>query len=65
MAPDTLSQASVIVTSTAADISTRYGDYFWAATDPASPNAFWGAGEFRQVSMFQAWSTQVAEVTFN
>jgi hypothetical protein len=63
MAPDTLSQAAVLVTSTAADISTRYGDYFWAATDPSTPNAFWVSGEFRQTSMFQAWSTQVAEVT--
>ena len=65
MAHNTLSMASVIVSSTAADISTRYGDYFWAATDPATPNAFWVSGEFRQTSMFQAWSTQVAEVTFN
>lgn len=63
MAPNTLSQAAVIVASTAADISTRYGDYFWAATDPATPLAFWVAGEFRQTSQFQAWSTQVAEVT--
>jgi len=63
MGSNTVSQAVVLVTSTAADLSTRYGDYFWAATDPATPNAFWVSGEFRQVSMFQAWSTQVAEVT--
>ena len=65
MAPDTLSAAAVIVSSVAADISTRYGDYFWAATDPSTPNAFWVSGEFRQVSLFQGWSTQVAQVTFN
>jgi len=65
MAPDTVSSAAVLVSSTAADLSTRYGDYFWAATDPATPNAFWVAGEFRQVSLFQGWSTQVGEITFN
>jgi hypothetical protein len=65
MAADTVSSAAVLVTSVAADLSTRYGDYFWAATDPSTPNAFWVSGEFRQVSLFQGWSTQVGEVTFN
>jgi hypothetical protein len=65
MAPDTLSQASVLIASTAVDLSTRWGDYFWAATDPATPNTFWVSGEFRTVSLFQGWSTQVGEISFN
>jgi hypothetical protein len=65
MAPNTLSQASVLIASTAADLSTRWGDYFWAATDPATPNTFWVSGEYRTVSLFQGWSTQVGEISFN
>jgi hypothetical protein len=65
MAPNTLSQAALIVASTAVDLSTRWGDYFWAATDPATPNTFWVSGEYRTVSLFQGWSTQVGEISFN
>jgi hypothetical protein len=65
MAPNTLSQATVLVASTAVDLSTRWGDYFWAATDPATPNTFWVSGEFRTTSLFQGWSTQVGEISFN
>jgi hypothetical protein len=64
MAPNTVSQASVLIAGTASDLSGRWGDYFWAATDPATPNTFWVSGEFRTVSLFQGWSTQVGEVTF-
>ena len=65
MAPNTVSQAAVIVAGTAADLSGRWGDYFWAATDPATPNTFWVSGEYRTVSLFQGWSTQVGEISFN
>src|SRR2546425_1300192 len=41
------------------------GDYFWAATDPSTPNTFWVSGEFRTISLLQGWSTQVGEISFN
>ena len=49
MAPNTVSQAAVIVAGTAADLTGRWGDYSWAATDPATPNTFWVSGEYRTV----------------
>jgi hypothetical protein len=64
MPSETVSRASVLVAGTAADLSTRYGDYFWAATDPSTPSTFWVSGEFRTVSLFQGWSTQIAEISF-
>ena len=51
MASMTLGQASVLISGTAADLTGRWGDYFWAATDPATPNTFWVSGEFRTVSL--------------
>jgi len=65
MPSETLSKAVVLVAGTAADLSGRWGDYFWAATDPATPNTFWVSGEYRTVSLFQGWSTQIGEISFN
>ncbi len=48
---------------TAPDKSTRYGDYFGAATDPSAASTFWVAGEYRVDSTFQNWSTAIGEVT--
>ena len=60
----TLARSVLLIAGTAADLSTRWGDYFWAATDPATPNTFWVSGEYRTVSLFQGWSTQVGEISF-
>jgi hypothetical protein len=60
----TLGSPSVLITGTAADLTGRWGDYFWAATDPSTPSTFWVSGEFRTVSLFQGWSTQVGEISF-
>ena len=65
MPTETLAKAVILIAGTAADLSTRYGDYFWAATDPSTPSTFWVSGEFRTVSLFQGWSTQVGEISFN
>ncbi len=65
MPPATLAASVLLIAGTAADLSTRWGDYFWAATDPATPNTFWVSGEYRTVSLFQGWSTQVGEISFN
>src|SRR6266849_3200826 len=64
-APGTLGAAQTVATGSALELSTRYGDYFWAATQPKTPNTFWVAGEFRQISLFQGWSTEIGLVTFN
>lgn len=72
MPSQTLAQAVLVVAGTAAELFNnpanpgvgRWGDYFWAATDPATPNTFWVSGEFRTVSLFQGWSTQIGEISF-
>jgi len=56
-----LASAIIIKAGTANDESTRYGDYFGAATDPAG-NGFWVAGEYRVDEIFQNWSTAIAQV---
>ncbi len=60
-----LGAAAIIAAGSADDLSTRYGDYFWAATQPKTPNTFWVSGEFRQISLFQGWSTEIGLITFN
>ncbi len=60
-----LGAAQTIAAGSALELSTRYGDYFWAATQPKTPNTFWVSGEFRQISLFQGWSTEIGLVTFN
>src|SRR2546428_2005147 len=65
MLPATLAASVLLIAGTAADYTGRWGDYFWAATDPATPNTFWVSGEFRTISLFQGWSTQVGEISFN
>jgi hypothetical protein len=64
-APGTLAAAATIAAGSALELSTRYGDYFWAATQPKTPNTFWVSGEFRQIQLFQGWSTEIGLVTFN
>ena len=63
--PGSLANAATVATGSALELSTRYGDYFWAATQPKTPNTFWVSGEFRQVQLFQGWSTEIGLVTFN
>ncbi len=63
--PDTLANAATIAAGSALELSTRYGDYFWAATQPKTPNTFWVSGEFRQIELGQGWSTEIGLVTFN
>ncbi len=57
----TLAGAVVIKAGTANDESTRYGDYFGAATDPAG-GSFWVTGEYRVSEIFQNWSNAIAQV---
>jgi hypothetical protein len=59
---NTLQNVVTIRSGTANDESTRYGDYFGAATDPMGTSTFWVAGEYRVDEMFQNWSTAIAQV---
>ena len=58
----TLQNVVLIRAGTANDESTRYGDYFGAATDPMGTSTFWVAGEYRIDEVFQNWSTAIAQV---
>jgi hypothetical protein len=59
-------EASVMVRSgSAPDTSTRYGDYFGAATDPtpSSGSTFWVAGEYRKSTPSGSWNTAIAQLS--
>ena len=61
---NTLQAPATIRAGSADDTSTRYGDYFGAATDP-SPTAsstFWLEAEYRQDSTFQNWNTVISQI---
>jgi hypothetical protein len=58
---NTLQSPVVLRAGTTDDESTRYGDYFGAATDP-SGGSFWVTGEYRVDETFQNWSTAIAQV---
>jgi hypothetical protein len=60
---NTLLPSVTLRSGTAPDKSTRYGDYFSAATDPSAASTFWVTGEYRVDSTFQNWSTAIGEVT--
>jgi hypothetical protein len=61
---NSLETPAAIKTGTADDLSTRYGDYFGAGTDPAptSNSTFWVSGEYRANLANLDWSTIVAQV---
>ena len=64
LAPDgTLTSPVVIAQSSSAYLGERYGDYFGAARDPASPGVVWVAGEAgTDVAGSRGWATTVASV---
>ena len=61
---NTLQAPVVIRAGTTADTSTRYGDYFGAATDPTptASSTFWVAGEYRKSTTFQNWNTVIGQI---
>ena len=61
---NSLETPTLVKTGTTDDLSTRYGDYFGAGTDP-SPTAnstFWVSGEYRTHSASSNWNTVIAQV---
>src|SRR2546427_4157984 len=61
---NTLQAPVTVRAGTAPDTSTRYGDYFGAATDPTptSASTFWLEAEYRKSSTFQNWNTVISQV---
>lgn len=61
---NSLETPATIRIGTADDLSTRYGDYFGAGTDPAptSNSTFWVSGEYRANSANSNWNTAIAQV---
>jgi hypothetical protein len=61
---NTLETPVVVRSGSAPDTSTRYGDYFGAATDPTptSSSTFWVAGEYRKSLPSPSWNTVIAQV---
>lgn len=60
---DSLATPRTLKAGSAADTSTRYGDYFGAGLDPSSPTTIWAAGEYHSNttgscgSFGSCWST--------
>jgi len=63
-APDTLARSRLVQAGSAADLTTRWGDYFYAATQPGSPSTFWISGDYRTIELFQGWQTRIGKITF-
>jgi hypothetical protein len=64
-----LARPHVLKAGAAADTSTRYGDYFGAALDPADPSVVWVAGEYHNnstgscQSFGSCWSTFIGSAS--
>ena len=61
---NTLQSPATIRAGSADDTSTRYGDYFGAATDPTptASSTFWLEAEYRKSSTFQNWNTVISQI---
>ncbi len=61
---NTLQTPVTVRSGSAPDTSTRYGDYFGAATDPTptAASTFWLEAEYRKDSTFQNWNTVISQV---
>src|SRR5438445_10734887 len=61
---NTLQSPTTIRAGSADDTSTRYGDYFGAATDPTptTSSTFWLEAEYRKDWTFQNWNTVISQI---
>ena len=61
---NTLQTPVTVRSGSAPDTSTRYGDYFGAATDPTptAGSTFWLEAEYRKDPAFQNWNTVISQV---
>jgi hypothetical protein len=61
---NSLETPAIVRTGTTDDLSTRYGDYFGAGTDPAptANSTFWVSGEYRASPFNPDWNTVIGQV---
>jgi hypothetical protein len=62
---NTLAPSTVVQAGSAPDLSTRWGDYFYAATQPGATSTFWVSGDYRTITLFQGWQTRIGKITFS
>jgi hypothetical protein len=63
-APNTLAPARTVQLGSAADLTTRWGDYYYATTQPGATSTFWVSGGYRTIELFQGWQTRIGKITF-
>jgi hypothetical protein len=62
---NTLAPSTIVQSGSAPDLSTRWGDYFYAATQPGAPSTFWVSGDYRTITLFQGWQTRIGKIIFS
>jgi hypothetical protein len=62
-APNTLAPSRTVQAGSASDLSTRWGDYYYATTQPGT-STFWISGGYRTIELFQGWQTRIGKITF-
>jgi hypothetical protein len=63
--PNTLAPSRTVQAGSAADLSSRWGDYYYATTQPGSSSTFWVSGGYRTITLFQGWQTRIGKITFS
>jgi hypothetical protein len=63
-APNTLAPSRTVQAGSASDLSTRWGDYYYATTQPGATSTFWVSGGYRTIELFQGWQTRIGKITF-
>src|SRR6267143_494336 len=62
--PDTLAPSRTVQAGSAVDLTTRWGDYYYATTQPGATSTFWVSGGYRTITLFQGWQTRIGQITF-
>jgi hypothetical protein len=64
-APGTLAPSRTVQLGSASDLTTRWGDYYYATTQPGAASTFWVSGGYRTIELFQGWQTRIGQITFS
>jgi hypothetical protein len=64
MTPQTLAPSSTVKSGSAVDLTGRWGDYYYATTQPGASSTFWISGGYRTITLFQGWQTRIGQITF-
>jgi hypothetical protein len=64
MTPQTLAPSSTVKSGSAVDLTGRWGDYYYATTQPGASSTFWVSGGYRTITLFQGWQTRIGQITF-